>query len=241
MSEKRLSRSILVALLLCNVVVYGQTVSFEFLSWDDQQYVVKNLERFGGRLDAASVRWSITNQEHGWRTPISHLSLFLDAQVYGVKSWGMHLTNSLIHSCSTVLLFFVMRKMTGKAIASGIAAAIFAVHPLHVEPVAWVTGRWDLLCGFFWIAGMGAYVNHLQRKTLSSYLCLLILFLFALWSKPTALTFPFCLLLLDLWPLNRIRFSTSAEPDRDDSKLDCLVSPGRAILEKAPLFGIMGV
>ncbi len=223
-------------LVAMNLAVFGQTIDFEFLNWDDREYVVPHLERFGG-LSAESVRWAFVNRENGWRTPIAYLSLFLDTQLYGVAPSGLHVTNVLIHTMSTWLLFLALDRMTRQWFLSLLAATIFAIHPLHVEPVAWITGRWELLCGLFWIAGMWCYARYCESPGIGRYMALLAAFCCALLSKPMALTFPFALLLLDYWPLQRLRldrhlFAASGRPQQ--------VGIGRAVLEKTPLFLVMG-
>jgi Flp pilus assembly protein TadD len=234
-SDTRSRRLLIVAwLVVANVFVFGQTIEFEFLNWDDRQYVVPYLEQFGG-LSPESVRWAIGNQKNGWRTPISYLSLFLDAHVYGVSSAGLHLTNLLIHTASTLLLFFALRRMTRQTVIAGVAASLFAIHPLHVEPVAWVTGRWELLCGFFWVAGMWSYARYCALPSMSRYVVLVAAFCCALLSKPMALTFPFALLLLDYWPLQRLRIGSASATSMGYRS----VGVGQAVIEKGPLFLIV--
>lgn len=227
------------ALIICTLVVFAQVVTFEFLMWDDESFVVPHLRRFGG-LTADSVTWALTNAENGWRTPISYLSLFCDAQWSGSNPAGYHLSNALIHLASTLLLFVALARMTGAAWTSALTAALFAVHPLHVEPVAWVTGRWELLCGFFWILGIWAYAAYCRQPGVLRYLLVVASLLLALLSKPMAVTFPFALLLLDYWPLRRL-FPTATAAF--NGKADLQEQPGGrglrdVLLEKVPLLAV---
>ena len=128
----------------------------------------------------------------------------LDCQVYGMNAGGHHWTSVLIHTASALLLFLVLSLMTHSPWASALVAALFAVHPLHVESVAWVAERKDVLCGFFWILTMGAYAHYVKVPTLQRYLLVLGSFVLGLLSKPMIVTLPFVLLLLDYWPLRRL-------------------------------------
>ena len=234
---------IIPALVFCNLVVFSQALTYEFLMWDDEKFVVRHIERLGG-LSTATATWAMTNNENGWRTPLPYLSLFADASLFGLNPAGYHLTNMLIHTATTVLLFIALRWMTARPWVSAAAAALFAVHPLHVEPVVWVTGRWELLCGFFWIAGMLAYAWYARRPTAARLLAVILTYLCALASKPMALTFPFALLLLDYWPLYRI--SPFQKRQADNNATDAQagiswpeISWQRAVGEKLPLFAVM--
>jgi hypothetical protein len=128
----------------------------------------------------------------------------LDTQLCGLRPAGYHVSNLVIHIASTLLLFEALRRMSGQIAPAGLAAALFAIHPLHVEPVAWVTGRWELLCGLFWVLGMWAYAGYCQRPGLWRYLLVAGSYVLAIFSKPMALAFPCALLLLDYWPLQRL-------------------------------------
>jgi len=229
----------MLALIACTWGVFAQVVTFEFLNWDDLSLVVPYLKTFGG-LTRESITWAFTNSANGWRTPVPYLSLLTDAELFGFQPGGYHLTNLLVHTASTLVLFDALRRMSGAVLPSALAALLFAIHPLHVEPVAWVTGRWDLLCGFFWILGMWAYAHYCRRPNWRRYLPLAGAFVLAVVSKPMALTFPFALLLLDYWPLRRF-FAEPADPSDLDSitpHRPNLRRAARLVVEKLPLFAI---
>jgi tetratricopeptide (TPR) repeat protein len=232
---------IIVGLLLCCVVVFGQMAAFEFLMWDDEPFVLRHLQRARG-LSANSIVWSFTNSENGWRTPIPYLLFFAEAEIYGLNPAGYHLTGLAIHAASTILLFITFRRMTGHLWASGMLAAMFAIHPLHVEPVAWIAARWDLLCGFFWILGMYFYAAYCRRPGAAKYCAVLACYICAIMSKPMALTFPFALLLLDYWPLRRAFGSLDHKfADGAQSSKPTPISLRFILLEKVPLFTVMAI
>lgn len=227
------------ALVLLGILVLGQVIRFDFVLWDDQPYVVHHLRRVGP-LSLDSVAWSFGNEENGWRTPIPYLSLISDLRLYGLDPAGFHLTNLMIHLLTVVVLFDILLAMTRRFWPSWIASALFAVHPLHVEPVAWVTGRWELLCGMFWVLGMLGYQRFCHRPTLMRLVPVMGAYILALASKPMALTFPFALLLLDYWPLNRLSLTTrQGQPPQADEHAPTIVGWQTAVREKLPLFGIM--
>ena len=197
-------------LLVLNLVVFSQVVKFNFLIWDDEFYVLPHLMREGG-LTPNSVRWALTNQEAGWIAPLPYLSFFVDLEIYGLHSAGFHFTNLLIHIANTWLLLLFAIRTTGQLWPSFGLAVLFALHPLHVEPVVWVTCRWELLCGFFWMLGLLAYLRYCRTQSRLAYAAICIAFLCSLLSKPMALTFPFVLVLLDLWPLRRLVWEASGQ------------------------------
>ena len=134
----------------------------------------------------------------------------LDYQLYGLKPWGYHLTNVLLHAATAIALFLVLREMTGRFWPSALVAALFAVHPLRVESVAWITERKDVLSGLFFMLTLGAYVGYARRPfSLVRYLAVLLLFALGLMAKPMLVTLPFVLLLLDYWPLGRMAGSAT--------------------------------
>jgi tetratricopeptide (TPR) repeat protein len=184
------------------LVVFGQTGGFAFLLHDDQVYVTANAHVREG-LTGPSVRWAFTSLEEGFWHPLTWLSLMLDATLYGDWAGGFHWTNVLLHGLSTVLLFLVLGRMTGALWRSAFVAGVFALHPLHVESVAWVAERKDVLSGFFWMVSLGAYAWYAARPNPWRYGLLTAAFLLGLMAKPMIVTLPFVLLLLDVWPLRR--------------------------------------
>ncbi|MCX5798154.1 MAG: tetratricopeptide repeat protein, partial [Proteobacteria bacterium] len=153
--------------------------------------------------------WAFTTLHAGFWQPLTWLSLMLDYTLYGMNAGGYHWTNVLFHIANSILVFLVLKQMTGARWQSGVVAALFALHPLHVESVAWVTERKDVLSGFFWMLTMGMYAFYVQRPAISRYLLVLLVFTLGLMTKPMLVTLPFVLLLLDYWPLKRIRITIS--------------------------------
>ncbi len=212
---------------LCCLAIYGQTLAHDFVNYDDGLYVTDNREVQAG-LMWSNVLWAFTTDRAMYMHPLTWLSHMLDCQLYGLHAWGHHLTNLLFHSVDAILLFLVLARMTRRTWPSALVAALFAVHPLHVESVAWIAERKDVLSMLFWTAGIGAYAWHRQRPGLMRYLATAIFFVLGFMSKPMVITFPFVLLLLDYWPLGQV--------DHTAPFGDMLRRLGRLTLEKIPLF-----
>jgi protein O-mannosyl-transferase len=216
----------IVVLIALNAFVYAQVRTFAFVNWDDPSYITDNPNIPAG-LTWHSVRWALTTGYSPYWHPMTWLSHLLDVQLYGLDAGPHHVTSLLLHMATTVLVFVLFRRMTGTTNRSAFLAALFAVHPLHVESVAWIAERKDVLSTFFWTLALLAYVAYVRRQTPGRYLGVIGLFALALMSKPMVVTMPFVLLLLDIWPLARVRFT------RDD-----LPAWRRAALEKAPLLAL---
>lgn len=191
-------------LIIGTLVLYWPVQHYEFVNYDDDIYVTENLHVRSG-IAKESVIWAFTNDEAGFWHPITWLSLMLDYELYRLNAGGYHWTNVLFHIGSTLLLFLTLQRMTGAVWRSGFVAALFAIHPLHVESVAWVAERKDMLSGFFWMLTMWFYVIYAERPSLCRYLPVLLAFILGLMSKSMLVTLPFVLLLLDYWPLKRAR------------------------------------
>ena len=191
-------------LLLAVVCVFGQTLRYGFVNYDDQKYVCKNPHVSGG-LNAEAVRWAFTTRHASNWHPLTWLSHMLDCQLYGLISEWHHLTNVLLHAATAILLFLILRQMTGDVWPSAFAAAVFAIHPLRVESVAWIAERKDVLSGLFFMLTLAAYLGYVRRPfSLARYLTVIGLFALGLMAKPMLVTLPFVLLLLDYWPLGRM-------------------------------------
>jgi len=190
--------------------VFGQTAGFEFVNYDDPLYVYENANVTNG-LNWPGVAWAFTHAECRLYHPLTMVSLQTDYHFHGLDAGGYHLTNLSIHAASAVLLFLVLRQLTGALWRCALVAAIFAVHPLRVESVAWVTERKDTLSAFFFLLTLGAYVRYVRAAaSLGRYLLVVLLFALDLLCKPTVVTLPFVLLLLDYWPLHRFAAPASA-------------------------------
>ena len=217
-------------LLLAVWLVFGQTVHFGFVNLDDDRYVYENRQVMGG-LTAQGIGWAFTqNHAANWH-PLTWMSHMLDCQIYGLESGGHHRTSVLLHAATVVLLFLVLSRMTGDLWPSAFVAALFAVHPLHVESVAWVAERKDVLSGLFFMLTLAAYLGYVRRPfSLARYLLVVVLYALGLMSKPMLVTLPFVLLLLDYWPLQR-----TMKPRPSVAPLEATTSRG-LIIEKIPLF-----
>ena len=202
--EKHLRLTLLIGLLLAAVTLtlYWPVQHFEFVNFDDGLYVTGNRHVQGG-LSMEGLTWAFTSFHAGNWHPLTWISHMADFEAYQLNAGGHHWTNVLIHTVSTVLLFLVLSSMTGVLWCSALVAALFAIHPLHVESVAWVSERKDVLSGFFWILTMGAYTHYVRHPTIGRYLIVFGSFVLGILSKPMMVTLPFVLLLLDYWPLGR--------------------------------------
>ncbi len=189
-------------LTLVTLAVYWQVQGHAFVTFDDYQYVVENPHVRHG-LTLHGVVWAFTTGYASNWHPLTWLSHMLDCTLYGLNPKGHHFNNLLLHVANALLLFWVLRRMTAALWRSAFVAALFALHPLHVESVAWVAERKDLLSTLFWMMTMGAYVLYVERPGVGRYLSTLLLFALGLMAKPMLVTLPFVLLLLDYWPLGR--------------------------------------
>jgi tetratricopeptide (TPR) repeat protein len=214
-------------LVLATLAVYWQIRNHEFLLWDDGVYVTENTHVTTG-LSLKNISWAFTTDHASNWHPITWMSHMLDVQLYGMKPGRHHLTNLLIHIFNTLLLFLILTRMTGKLWQSGFVAALFSFHPLHVESVAWLAERKDVLSTFFWLLTIGCYTRYVEQPGINRYVLVLICFVLGLMSKPMLVTLPFVLLLLDYWPLNRLKI--------DDYGLSFKWITSPILLEKLPLF-----
>jgi hypothetical protein len=204
--------SIYFALVLSTMLVFWQVSNFDFINYDDNDYVFENLHVLNG-LTPGGIIWAFTTPNTGNWLPLTWLSLMLDCQLFGPNPGWMHLINLLLHLVNTLLLFAVLKKMTGALWPSAFVATAFALHPMHVESVAWITERKDVLSILFLLLTLAAYVSYVRRRSLVRYLLTVLLFASGLLAKPMLVTLPFLLLLLDYWPL------TEADIKRDVSRI----------------------
>jgi tetratricopeptide (TPR) repeat protein len=200
--EFRWAYGIAFGLVLLVGWVFAPTGGHEFVNYDDNDYVYANPMVVKG-LSGAGLQWALLNRYASNWHPLTWLSHMLDVELYGLWAGGHHQTNVVLHLWGSVLLFWVLREMTGALGRSALVAAVFAVHPLHVESVAWVAERKDVLSGVFFMLTLGAYVRYVRKPTWSRYGLVVLLFGLGLMSKPSLVTLPCVLLLLDYWPLQR--------------------------------------
>jgi Flp pilus assembly protein TadD len=184
-------------------VVFGQTVNYEFTNFDDHVYVYEN-SHITHDPPAQGILWAFTSKDADNWHPLTWLSHILDYQLYGLWAGGHHLTSVLLHAVTAIMLFLVLWRMTADLWPSAFVAAVFAIHPLRVESVAWVAERKDVLSGLFFMLTLWAYLGYVRRPfSLVRYLTVMASFALGLMSKPMLVTLPFVLLLLDFWPLRR--------------------------------------
>jgi tetratricopeptide (TPR) repeat protein len=219
--ELNLKLAICVALVAITWVVFGQTLGHPFVNYDDNTYVYLNSNVSHG-LTLSGLTWTFTHFENGNWHPLTFISHMLDCQLFGLNAAGHHLTSVLLHTVAVVLLFLLLHEMTSALWASAFVAAIFAIHPLHVEAVAWVAERKGVLSGVFFMLTLISYVWYARRPSIGRYIAMSILFVLGLMSKPTLVPVPVVLLLLDYWPLRRSQSAGS--------------TGAKLFVEKLPLF-----
>ena len=213
-------------LVLGVFAVYGPVLRHGFTNIDDGLYVTDNQHVQNG-LTLDGFVWAFsTGHSSNWH-PLTWLSHMLDCQLYGLKPAGHHLTSLLFHACNSLLLFLLLKRMTGALWRSAMVAALFAWHPLHVESVAWISERKDVLSTFFGLLTLLAWVRYVEKPSKIRYGLALLFYILGLMSKPMLVTLPFLLLLLDYWPLNRI-YNRNEEGKRG--------SITRLLWEKLPFF-----
>jgi protein O-mannosyl-transferase len=227
---------ICIFLVIATLLIYLQIVHFDFVDYDDTDYVFQNPHIQAG-ITKDSLKWAFTTIHASNWHPVTWMSHMLDIQMYGLQPGGHHLTNLLIHIANILLLFIIFKKMTGKIWPSAFIAALFAFHPLHVESVVWVAERKDVLSTFFFLLTLGSYIRYVNKPTTPKYLCIVLFFILGLMSKPMLVTLPFLLFLVDLWPLRRYSFQLSLDPTVKTNSL----SFRQLIWEKIPLMLLASV
>jgi tetratricopeptide (TPR) repeat protein len=231
-TEAMQTLGICVFLVLMVLAVFGQTAGFEFVNYDDDKNVFENAVVEKG-LSMQALGWAFTHtQVLNW-VPLTTLSHILDCQIFGLHPGGHHLVNVFWHAATAVLLFLVLRQMTGSLWRSAFVAAVFAIHPLRAESVAWVSERKDVLSGFFFMLTIWAYVRQVRQPSRARYMTIMLFFALGLLAKSMVATLPFVLLLLDYWPLGRMKGKQRAE-SREQRIAG--VSFWELVREKIPLF-----
>ena len=235
------SQVVLVYLFLTAItwLVFGQTVRNNFVNFDDHVYVYDNPLVKGG-LTIKGVVGAFTHPHaRNWH-PLTTISHMLDCQLYGLNAGGHHFTNLALHTIAVLLLFRVLRAMTGAFWPSAFVAALFAIHPLHVESVAWVSERKDVLSAVFFMLTLMAYIRYARAPSLGRYLIVAMIFALGLMSKPMLVSVPFVLLLLDYWPLRRFDNVAWLKPEVGITG-SLNGRPSLLFLEKTPLLILSGV
>ena len=227
-------------LIVVTLAAFWQVRTHEFVHLDDYEHITDNRHLHRG-LSPEGVVWAFSFTDVAYWHPMTWLSLLLDYELYGLSPGGYHRTNLLLHILSVLFLFLVLRRMTGSLWQSGFVAALFALHPLNVESVAWAVERKNVLSSLFLMLTLWFYARYVERSTPGRYLLVLLVFAMGLMSKPTLVTVPFVLLLLDYWPLNRLRpVPTGGDADQPSTNSQLLDGRKplafRLILEKVPFF-----
>jgi protein O-mannosyl-transferase len=208
---------ICLGLALLTLAIYWQTRNHQFLNFDDDLYVANNTVVQQG-LTGQGISWAITNMEVNWH-PTTWITYLLDVQFFGVSSRATHLVNVAFHIANTILLFLLLTRLTGALWRSAIVAALFAIHPLHVESVAWISERKDVVSTLFLLITTWLYVSWTRDRRTGTYVLMAVCFALGLMAKQMLVTLPFALMLLDWWPLKRFDLKKS-------------------VVEKIPLFAI---
>ena len=237
-SRRWLRLGICISLAVLTWVVFGQLLQYDFINYDDPRYVYENTNITKG-LTIGGIAWAFTHiHSMNWH-PLTTISHMLDCQLYGLKPGAHHFTNVLLHSIVAILLLLVLQRMTGGPSGTGsiwrsaFVAAVFAIHPMRVESVAWIAERKDVLSGVFFMLTLLTYFRYVRVRSIGHYLTVLFMFALGLMCKPMLVTLPFVLLVLDYWPLGRIRGQKS-----DVSGHENLVM---LVVEKIPLVGLSAV
>lgn len=223
--------AVCLALAVLTLLVFAQTTRFDFLNFDDDRYIIENPNLASG-LSAKGVVWAFTanltrlDASAEYCEPLTLLSRVADVQMHGLRAGGHHLSNVLLHLAAGLVLFGALQTLLRSSTRAAIVAALFLIHPLHVEPVAWLSARKDILNGLFFFATIWAYAWHAARPNWKRYALVCVSFICANMAKPMAVSLPIVLLLLDYWPLRRWK-----PPRLDRAAL-------RLVVEKLPLFAI---
>lgn len=226
--ENRNSFLICIVLAAATFAAFEQVRHNEFINLDDPRYITHNSNIKSG-ITFKSVSWAFRSGYASNYHPLTWISHMLDYRLFGMNPSGHHMVNLLFHIANSVLLFLILKMMTGAVWPSAFVAAAFALHPVHVESVAWVSERKDVLSTLFWLLTMGAYVRYGKQRSVKRYLLVVLFLALGLMAKPMLVTLPFVLLLLDYWPLGRLEWP-------EQNKKAANLSVGYLIAEKIPLF-----
>jgi tetratricopeptide (TPR) repeat protein len=231
--QRRVVLALLLALL--TLFLYNPVANHGFVNFDDPGYVTGNRHIQAG-LSWSTLRWAFASTDQANWHPLTWLSHALDYQLFHLKAAGHHYDNLLLHAACVILLFLFLESVTGLAARSAVVAGLFAVHPINVESVAWISERKNVLCTVFFLLGLYTYAWYASRPGGKRYLAVIALFALGLMSKPMVITFPLVLLLLDYWPLQRMNFVRAVG---DDTQSRYAMRPLKdLILEKVPMLAL---
>lgn len=223
---------------MATLALYNPVNRHPFVNYDDDRYVTENPHVHNG-LNWDTVTWAFTAEEQGNWHPLTWLSHAFDYQLFHLNPTGHHFTSLLIHAANAVLLFLLLMYLTDRLGPSLFVAALFALHPINVESVAWIAERKNVLCTFFFLATCIAYAWYARKPDWRRYLAFAGLFVLGLMSKPMVITLPFVLLLLDYWPLGRIRGEETGAPSTAQTTF-ARTTLSKLLVEKLPLFALSG-
>ncbi len=237
MLKKKYFYIICLFLVVATFAVYWQVLDNDFVNYDDDVYVTENIRVYKG-VTFDSLTWAFTSSHASNWHPLTWISHMIDCQLYGLNPRGHHLTSLLFHVANTLLLLLILVRMTGTLWQSSFVAALFALHPLHVESVAWVAERKDVLSTFFMMLTLWAYILYVEKGEVKRYLLVVLFFVLGLMSKPMLVTLPFILLMLDFWPLGRLCLIHDTRNvvtgQHTNERLDIF----RLVWEKVPFFAL---
>jgi len=221
-------------LIITILLVYWQVKNFDFIGFDDDLYIGENSQVQAG-LTFEGILWAFSSFSSANWHPVTWLSHMLDCELYGLNPMGHHWTNLQFHMANTLLLFLIFYHMTQALWRSAFATALFALHPLHVESVAWVAERKDVLSTFFGMLAIWSYLRYIKHPRIINYLLIMLSLSFGLMAKPMLVTLPFVFLLLDFWPLERLHYNTSQQ---HSGSLKRFI---RLVWEKIPFFVLVSI
>jgi tetratricopeptide (TPR) repeat protein len=234
--NKRPNLAIIIILFTVTVALYSRAAYFPFSVLDDRDYITENVHVTSG-FSISSIKWAFTTFHASNWHPVTWLSLLMDSQLFGMNPVGYHLVNVLLHALNASLLFLLFNAMTGAIWRSAFVAALFALHPLHVESVAWITERKDVLSTLFWMLTLLFYSAYVKKSKHGMYYLSLVAFALGLMAKPMLVTIPVVLLLLDFWPFERLKIRLSATAgQQDENKSRCRLT--YLLLEKIPYLAL---
>ena len=223
-------------LALVTFLIFWQVHNFDFINYDDNHYFYENPHILTG-LSFKNITWAFTTgQESNWH-PLTWMSLMLDYQLFGSNPGWSHLINLFFHIANTLLLFTILKKMTDSVWPSAFVAARFAIHPMHIQSVAWISERKDVLSTLFFMLTLLLYTNYVRRPSVIKYVSTTIIFAIGLLAKPMLVTLPFVMLLFDYWPLNR--FSLPETADRCGHGKSAKSANTKDHIGKNPIFAVI--
>jgi tetratricopeptide (TPR) repeat protein len=238
--EKRVKLLICIGLVAATFAAYEPTLRNGFVNYDDDKYITQN-PRVTGGITPDSVAWAFTQPHYYMWHPLTTLSYMLDCQLFGLNASLHHLVSLLFHIANALLVFWIFTNLTGLIWPSAFIAAVFALHPLQVESVAWAAERKTVLSGLFWFLTMAVYIWYTKRRGIRRYTLLFLIYGLCIMTKPIVVTLPFVLLLLDYWPLERVKLELSIKPLTPNAESPRKISAALLIIEKIPLLILSAV